>query len=48
MIAAGMGMAFLAVFMLLYYRLSGLNAIVALTANIRHPPRRDGLLRARP
>ena len=33
-IAAGMGMAFLAVFMLLYYRLSGLNAIIALTANI--------------
>ena len=33
-IAAGMGMAFLAVFMLLYYRLSGLNAIIALSANI--------------
>jgi preprotein translocase subunit SecD len=33
-IAAGMGMAFLAIFMLLYYRLSGLNAIIALTANI--------------
>jgi preprotein translocase subunit SecD len=29
-----MGMAFLAVFMLAYYRLSGLNAIVALTANL--------------
>jgi preprotein translocase subunit SecD len=27
-------MAFLAIFMLLYYRLSGLNAIIALTANI--------------
>ena len=33
-IAAGMGMAFLAIFMLLYYRLSGLNAIIALAANI--------------
>jgi preprotein translocase subunit SecD len=33
-IAAAMGMAFLAVFMLLYYRLSGLNAIIALAANI--------------
>jgi len=32
--AALMGMAFLAVFMLAYYRLSGLNAIVALTANL--------------
>jgi preprotein translocase subunit SecD len=32
--ASAMGMLFLAVFMLAYYRLSGLNAIVALTANI--------------
>lgn len=32
--AALMGMAFLAIFMLAYYRLSGLNAIVALTANL--------------
>ena len=32
--AALMGMAFLAVFMLAYYHLSGLNAIVALTANL--------------
>jgi len=32
--AALMGMAFLAIFMLVYYRLSGLNAIVALTANL--------------
>jgi preprotein translocase subunit SecD len=32
--AAAMGMAFLAIFMLLYYRLSGLNAIIALSANI--------------
>ena len=32
--AALMGMAFLAVFMLAYYRLSGLNAIVALSANL--------------
>jgi preprotein translocase subunit SecD len=32
--AAIMGMAFLAAFMLIYYRLSGLNAIVALTANL--------------
>jgi preprotein translocase subunit SecD len=32
--AAAMGMAFLAIFMLLYYRLSGLNAIIALAANI--------------
>jgi preprotein translocase subunit SecD len=32
--AAIMGMVFLAVFMLAYYRLSGLNAIVALTANL--------------
>jgi len=29
-----MGMAFLTIFMLLYYRLSGLNAIVALAANL--------------
>jgi preprotein translocase subunit SecD len=32
--AATMGMAFLAVFMILYYRLSGVNAIVALAANL--------------
>jgi preprotein translocase subunit SecD len=32
--AALMGMAFLAIFMLVYYRLSGLNAIVALSANL--------------
>jgi preprotein translocase subunit SecD len=32
--AAAMGMAFLTIFMLLYYRLSGLNAIVALAANL--------------
>jgi preprotein translocase subunit SecD len=32
--AAAMGMAFLAVFMILYYRLSGVNAIVALAANL--------------
>jgi preprotein translocase subunit SecD len=32
--AAGIGMAFLAVFMIVYYRLSGVNAIVALSANI--------------
>src|SRR5437667_284852 len=32
--AALMGMAFLAIFMLAYYHLSGLNAIVALTANL--------------
>jgi preprotein translocase subunit SecD len=29
-----MGMAFLTIFMLLYYRLSGLNAIIALAANL--------------
>jgi preprotein translocase subunit SecD len=28
------GMAFLAIFMIVYYRLSGVNAIVALTANL--------------
>src|SRR5207244_659530 len=33
-VAAGMGMAFLAIFMILYYRLSGVNAIVALAANL--------------
>ena len=33
-IAAAMGMAFLAIFMILYYRLSGVNAIVALAANL--------------
>ena len=33
-IASLAGMAFLAVFMLVYYRLAGLNAIVALAANI--------------
>ncbi len=32
--AAGIGMAFLGIFMIVYYRLSGVNAIVALTANI--------------
>src|SRR5438876_5989351 len=32
--AAIMGMAFLGIFMVLYYRLSGVNAIVALTANL--------------
>ncbi|MGH3053976.1 MAG: protein translocase subunit SecF, partial [Gaiellaceae bacterium] len=32
--AAGAGAAFLVVFMILYYRLSGVNAIVALTANL--------------
>jgi preprotein translocase subunit SecD len=32
--AAAMGMTFLAVFMILYYRLSGVNAIVALAANL--------------
>ena len=37
--AAAMGMAFLAIFMILYYRLSGVNAIVALAANLAHPPR---------
>jgi preprotein translocase subunit SecD len=33
-IAAGAGMAFLAIFLLVYYRFSGVNAIVALTANL--------------
>lgn len=33
-IASIMGMAFLATFMLLYYKLSGVNAIVALAANL--------------
>jgi preprotein translocase subunit SecD len=33
-LATGIGMAFLTVFMLVYYRLAGLNAIVALTANL--------------
>jgi len=32
--AAAMGMAFLAIFMIAYYRLSGVNAIVALAANL--------------
>ena len=32
--AATMGMAFLAIFMIAYYRLSGVNAIVALAANL--------------
>jgi preprotein translocase subunit SecD len=32
--AAGAGMLFLAAFMLVYYRLSGLNAVVALSANL--------------
>jgi preprotein translocase subunit SecD len=32
--AAGIGMAFLGIFMVIYYRLSGVNAIVALTANL--------------
>src|SRR5207244_5284257 len=33
-VAAGMGMAFLAIFMILHYKLSGVNAIVALSANL--------------
>jgi preprotein translocase subunit SecD len=33
-IASAAGMAFITIFMLVYYRLSGLNAIVALTANL--------------
>lgn len=33
-IASGAGMAFLALFMLVYYRISGLNAVVALAANL--------------
>jgi preprotein translocase subunit SecD len=33
-LAAGGAMLFIAVFMLVYYRLSGLNAVVALTANL--------------
>jgi len=32
--AAGAGMAFIVIFMLVYYRLSGLNAVVALSANL--------------
>ena len=32
--AAAAGMAFIVIFMLVYYRLSGLNAVVALTANL--------------
>jgi preprotein translocase subunit SecD len=32
--ASAMGMLFLAVFMIVYYKLSGMNAIVALTANL--------------
>jgi len=32
--AAGAGMAFIVIFMLVYYRLSGLNAVVALAANL--------------
>ena len=32
--AAAMGMGFLAIFMIVYYRLSGVNAIVALAANL--------------
>ena len=33
-LASAAGMAFLTVFMLVYYRLSGVNAVVALTANL--------------
>ena len=33
-LASSAGMAFLTVFMLVYYRLSGVNAVVALTANL--------------
>ena len=33
-LASAAGMAFLTIFMLVYYRLSGLNAVVALTANL--------------
>src|SRR6185369_798221 len=33
-IASAAGMGFLAIFMLVYYRFSGINAIVALTANL--------------
>jgi preprotein translocase subunit SecD len=34
MLASAAGMAFITAFMLVYYRLSGLNAVVALTANL--------------
>jgi preprotein translocase subunit SecD len=34
MLASAAGMVFITVFMLVYYRLSGLNAVVALTANL--------------
>jgi preprotein translocase subunit SecD len=33
-LASAAGMAFITIFMLVYYRLSGLNAVVALTANL--------------
>ena len=34
MLASAAGMAFISIFMLVYYRLSGLNAVVALVANL--------------
>jgi len=34
LLAAGAGMAFIVVFMVVYYRLAGVNAVVALTANL--------------
>ena len=35
-------------FMVFFYKLSGLNAIIALLLNVRHPVRRPGLLQGRP
>ena len=35
--ASAAAMAFITVFMLVYYRLSGVNAVVALAANLAHP-----------
>jgi len=42
-LASAAGMAFITLFMLFYYRLSGLNAVVALIAQPRHPSRDHGV-----
>ena len=47
-LASAAGMAFITIFMLVYYRLSGVNAVVALTANLLILLRRHGLLPAPP
>ena len=39
------GLVLVVLFMLVYYKLSGINAIVAMVCNLVDPARPDGLLR---